>query len=301
MKIVKIVGGLGNQMFQYAFYCWLNQVDEDVKIDISEFNSYYQHNGSELESVFSLPIDAIKASESDLVQIKDLQPFFKLRRKLGRLIFNDPNLFIKPTHFCAPLFSGYYEGLKNDKTDRYYDGYWQNEKYFESTDIRSIFKWNSLSPKTIECAEKMSAENSVSLHVRRLDPVKNFKHLLYLLRLRIVWRVASKRYYISAIQEMCKRVDNPVFYIFADNISWVKQNIPLTERMIIVDWNHGDKSNEDMYLMSQCKHNIISISSFSWWSAWLNPNPDKIVISPNRWVFRFVKCMGIIPAKWIKL
>jgi hypothetical protein len=71
--------------------------------------------------------------------------------------------------------------------------------------------------------------------------------------------------------------------------------------MIIVDWNRGENSNQDMYLMSQCKHNIISMSSFSWWGAWLNTNPDKIVISPNKWASRFVKCMDIIPDRWIKI
>jgi hypothetical protein len=301
MKIVKIVGGLGNQMFQYSFYCWLNQVHGNVKIDISEFRNYYQHNGLELENVFNTEIHAIKAEDRDYVQIKDLKPFFKVRRKLGKLLFNNPNLFIKDTHFCAPLYCGYYPFLKKDNADKYYDGYWQNEKYFELINIRSIFRWSDLSSKTIECAKKMSNENSVSLHIRRLDSAKNFKHLLYLLRLRIVWRITSKRYYIRAIQEIKKRVENPVFYVFTDNILWVKQNIHFTENMIIVDWNREIESNQDMYLMSQCKHNIISMSSFSWWGAWLNDNHGKIVISPKKWAPRFIKNTDIIPKEWIKL
>ncbi|MDR0606476.1 MAG: alpha-1,2-fucosyltransferase [Bacteroidales bacterium] len=301
MQIVKIIGGLGNQMFQYMFYCWLNQVHGNVKVDISEFKNYYQHNGIELENVFNINLRAIEAGYNDFVQIKDLKPLFKIRRKLGQLLFHNPNLFIKGTHFCAPLYCGYYPCLKNDNTDKYYDGYWQNEKYFDSVDIKSVFKWSNLSFATIECAKRMIEENSISVHIRRLDSVINFKHLLYFLRLRLVWRVASKSYYVRAIREMEKRVDNPVFYIFTDNILWVKHNIHLAENMIIVDWNRGNESNQDMYLMSQCKHNIISMSSFSWWGAWLNDNPDKIVISPKKWAPRFINSMDIIPDKWIKM
>ncbi|MDR1169808.1 MAG: alpha-1,2-fucosyltransferase [Prevotellaceae bacterium] len=301
MKTVKIIGGLGNQMFQYSFYCWLNRVYGNVKIDISEFGNYYQHNGLELENVFNTGIHAVIAEERDLAQIKDLKPLFKVRRKLGQLLFRNPNLFIKNTHFCAPLYCGYYPSLIEDDADRYYDGYWQNEKYFELIDIRSIFRWSNLSSKTIACAKKMSNENSVSLHIRRLDSARNFRHLLYLTRLRIVWRVASKEYYVRAIQEMKKRVENPVFYIFTDNILWVDQNIHFTENMIVVDWNRGNESNQDMYLMSRCRHNIISMSSFSWWGAWLNASSDKIVISPRKWASRFVKCMDIIPSTWIKI
>jgi hypothetical protein len=301
MKIVKIIGGLGNQMFQYAFYCWLKSVPGNVKLDISEFKNYYQHNGLELENVFNIKLHAIKVVDSDLVQIKDLKPFLRIRRKIGQLLFHNPNLLIKATHFCAPLYCGYYPSLKDDSTDKYYEGYWQNEKYFDSLDIKSIFKWNKLSFKTIECAKKMTEENSVSVHIRRLDSVTNFKHLLYLLRLHLVWRVASKSYYIKAIHEMRKRIDNPVFYIFTDNILWVKQNIHFAENMIIVDWNRGNESNQDMYLMSQCKHNIISMSSFSWWGAWLNANPDKTVISPKKWASRLTKCMDIVPDTWIKM
>jgi hypothetical protein len=301
MQIVKIIGGLGNQMFQYMFYCWLNQVRGKVKVDISEFKRYYQHNGLELENVFNIKLHAIEASDRDLMQLKDLKPFFKTRRKLGQLLFHNPNLFIKVTHFCAPLYCGYYPCLKDDIADKYYDGYWQNEKYFDSVHIKSIFQWSNLSPATIECAKRMSDENSISVHIRRLDSVRNFQHLLYLLRLRLVWRVASKRYYIKAIREIGKSVEKPVFYVFTDNISWVKRNIHFAEHMIIVDWNRGNESNQDMYLMSQCKHNIISMSSFSWWGAWLNSNPDKIVISPKRWASRFVRRIDIIPDRWIKM
>jgi hypothetical protein len=301
MKIVKIIGGLGNQMFQYAFYCWLHNINDDVRVDVSDFENHYQHNGLELEKVFDINLQLIKAQDKDIAQLKDLKLFYKIRRKLGQLIFHDPNLFIKSTHYCAPIYCGYYPYLIENKENIYYDGYWQSEKYFDSIDVRAIFKWHNLSYKTVKCAKKMSNENSISLHIRRLDSFKNFSHLLYLLRLHIFWRDAPKNYYLKAIQEISKRVDNPIFYIFTNNILWVRQNIPLEHNMIIIDWNRGTESNQDMYLMSQCKHNIISISSFSWWGAWLNPNPDKIIISPGKWLSRFVKCMDIIPDKWIKI
>jgi hypothetical protein len=303
MKIVKIIGGLGNQMFQYMFYYRLSSLHKDVKIDISDFHNYYQHNGLELENVFGIYLQSKKAQDEDINQFKDFKPFFKIRRKLGQLLFHNPNLFIKSTHYCNITSCEYYPFLMKDDADRYYDGYWQNEKYFDSIDVRSVFKWdkNNLSSKTVKCAKQMNNENSVSVHIRRLDSAKNLKHLLYLVRLRILWRIASKDYYMNAIQKISQQIDNPVFYIFTDNITWVKRNISLKENMNIVDWNRGQASNQDMYLMSNCKHNIISMSSFSWWGAWLNSNPDKIVISPKKWASRFSKCMDIIPEKWIKI
>ena len=120
--------------------------------------------------------------------------------------------------------------------------------------------------------------NSVSIHIRRFDKPHNFSQFLYRLKLSLVWRVASREYYLKSINYITRNLEHPKFYVFTDNIEWVKKNIPLNVDFIIVDWNRGDKSNLDMYLMSKCKHNIISMSSFSWWGAWLNSNKKKLLL-----------------------
>ena len=98
---------------------------------------------------------------------------------------------------------------------------------------------------------------------------------------------------------MSTLIDNPTYVIFSDDIAWCKDNINV-DNARFVDWNTGAQSFEDMHLMSLCKHNIISNSSFSWWGAWLNANPDKKVIAPNKWI-HYTNALGILPKEWIKV
>ena len=100
-------------------------------------------------------------------------------------------------------------------------------------------------------------------------------------------------YYHMAIKMMLKRVKDPTFLFFSDDMEWVKENIHVPNA-IYVDWNTGKESWQDMYLMSMCNHNIIANSSFSWWGAWLNNHKDKIVVSP-KWDEE------IIPEEWIQV
>lgn len=302
MKIVRIIGGLGNQMFQYAFFLSLQNKGFNTKIDISGYANYSLHYGLELEKVFRLELKHCIASDEEIDRIKDNYKYFSLRKILGNILFSNSNRFIKSSHFIQPNFSHFY---KNNYTqeDKYLDGYWQNEEYISNYDslIREIFQWTNIDKKNICLRKKMNQENSISIHIRRLDRPTNFKQLLFATRLRIVWRIASKKYYLNAIKYINNRIEQPQYYILTDNIKWVKRHIPITHNFTIVDWNRGSDSNQDMYLMTKCKHNIISMSSFSWWGAWLNNNPDKIVIAPKKWAPRFISKDEIIPKKWIRL
>jgi hypothetical protein len=307
MKIVKIIGGLGNQMFQYVFYLWLHEYSEDtVLIDISAFENYDLHNGMEINSTFMIDFTGSVASLAQINKLKDQKRFFKMRRKIGKLFCKNPNVFLSETHYYEPLYCGFFCDLFQ-KNDTYFEGYWQNEKYIQGcqkNDIKKLFVWNNLSKQTQFCANNMRNEfNSVSIHIRNRDRLKKWKHLLYYMRLRLVWRECEFDYYIKAVEEMKSRVNSPKFYVFTNDIEWAKSKVLKTieEDIMIVDWNKGIDSNQDMYLMTQCKHNIISMSSFSWWGAWLNTNPDKIVISPKKWAIRFNKCIDIIPKEWIKI
>jgi len=301
MKIVKIIGGLGNQMFQYAFFIALKKTDKNVKMDVSSFQNYTLHQGFELKQLFGATQNEF-ALIDEIASLKDTQKQFSLRKNIGKLLFSKPGKFIKKSHLIQANYSQYDSTLK-DLGNIYYDGYWQSEKFFGECkqQIINVFKWKIINKKNRVTAEKMQSENSVAIHIRRFDSPKNLKELYLRLRLVILWRVCSQKYYLNALSYITENVDNPKVYIFTDNINWVKSNIPQVDNYKIVDWNRSKDSHYDMYLMSQCKHNVISMSSFSWWGAWLNDNPEKIVVAPKKWAVRFTKDIDLIPQEWKRM
>lgn len=302
MKIVKIIGGLGNQMFQYAFYLAHSKTDCSIKIDISEFEGYSLHQGFELSTIFKINTESIIATKEEIKQLKDIAPYFKIRKKIGSVLFSNPNQFIKNTHYIQPNYSVFYTAEPN-QNNKYLDGYWQSQKYFEEieSDIYETFRWENIPQKNKQLAEQLAAENSIAIHIRRFDKPNNLKQLIYRIRLQLVWRVCKKKYYEKAISYFQKSMSEPKFYVFTDNIEWSRRIFATGQNFTIVDWNRGKESHWDMFLMSRCKHNIISMSSFSWWGAWLNQNPKKIVIAPKKWAVKFIKDIDLIPSSWIRI
>lgn len=301
-NIVKVLGGLGNQMFQYVLFKQFKKRGIPVKLDIGDFDNYTLHNGLELSGVFGIDLEDDIATPKQIDQLKDKGKLFKIRKIIGKVLFNNPNKFINGNHFIEPNFSGYDPNIY-DLKNKYLEGYWQNEKYFldDRENVISLFSWSDVSDQNMDLSKKMLNENSVAVHIRRLDQPKTIRELIYRIRLSFVWRTCSKSYYLNSIMKMREEVENPKFYIFTDNIPWVKRNMQLDDSYIIVDWNRGENSYQDMYLMSKCKHNIISMSSFSWWGAWLNRNPKKTIIAPKKWAVRFSSNVDIIPNNWMKI
>ena len=160
------------------------------------------------------------------------------------------------------------------------DGYWQSEKYFFNctSHIRHFFQFDStlLDDKNLKQLNEVQNCNSVSIHVRRgdyLDPSVLDVH-----------GVCDLDYYKTAIKLIKKNVINPVFFLFSDDISWVIENLtPILEDFKVVDNNLGKDSWKDMFLQSECMHNIIANSSFSWWAAWLNDYKQRVVVAPRSW------------------
>ena len=285
MKIVRYLGGLGNQMFQYAFYQSMKRKFASVKADLTEFEGYNLHNGFELERVFPITLD--KASPF-LVKLYD--PHYrswwirKMRRVVGlkHAFYEEKALF----HYDPSPFE--------DKSNRLYWGYWQNERYFSEIEdtLRQDFKFKlPLDEKNKSVLQQIQSSNSVSIHVRRGDYLHN----------ELLGGVCSPAYYQAAVDAMVEKTSDPVFFIFSNDMAWCQSNLNLPQAHFI-SWNHGDQSYIDMQLMSHCKHNIIANSSFSWWSAWLNSNTDKIVIAPMRWTNDPTNSItDIIPSQWITL
>lgn len=278
MKII-ISGGLGNQMFQYALYLALKESGRKVKLDTSLYSFVEMHNGYELERCFHV--------NEVLVEYSKVHLFFL------RVI-----LKIKPRMFLYEDNLQYNNVVFTTKC-KYLSGSWQSEKYFKQIEdiIRKYFIFKDIDKSNLSIAEEIRSYNSVSLHIRRGDYLGN----------SIYSGVCTEEYYSKAIDEIitnCSLTDNIKFYIFSDDKIFANQFIQkINYPTELIEHNKSIDSYKDMFLMSQCRHNIIANSSFSWWGAWLNSNPDKIVVAPKRWfgVGSMEIYKDIVPEKWIKI
>ncbi len=289
MKIVNIIGGLGNQMFEYAMYLALKDAHpaEEILLCRRSYKGYPLHNGYELDRIFG--IDAPEASLRQLAKVA--YPFVNYRTwQVMRHYFPKRKSMAYGT---TQIPFDYREVERLDNV--FYDGYWQNEKNFISIreKILSAFTFPSFTEdKNIALCKKLLTQKAVSCHVRRGDYLKE-----------PIMCVCTPDYYTEAVKKM-KNIANPELYcIFSDDIEWCKENLTtLTDgkEVVFVDWNKGHDSFRDMQLMSLCHYNIIANSSFSWWGAWLNNHEDKIVISPNTWKNSSL-INSPIPDSWLKI
>ena len=281
MKIVRIIGGLGNQMFQFAFYLALKERYNDVMLDTSSFG-IYTHNGFELDKIFH--IEYTKASKRERM-ILSYQGDEILMRVLRKLLKQRKTEYVEP-YLCFD------ETVTSLSCDKYYIGYWQSYKYFINIEsaIRKQFCFSQVLSSKNEAVKKwMLNSNSVSLHVRLGDYVNN----------SVYSNICTSDYYNKAIDMIQSKVSEPIFFIFSDDTTWCKNNLQIP-CCNIIDWNNNEESYWDMYLMTCCKHNIIANSSFSWWGAWLNTTPGKIVVAPGKWINdNRVQISDIIPSDWI--
>lgn len=291
MLVVNVLGGLGNQMFQYAVGRALAlRLNRPLKLDVSDFRNYRLHNGFELTRVFSDAMDL--ATREDMREVLGWQSAAVVRRILLRprmAGLRNANFILEP-HFH------HWPGINAVPAKAYLIGYWQSEKYFKDfeSDIRTRFTFRSpLSDSQKMLVDDIVNTNAVSVHVRRGDYVGSKKT-------NAVHGVCSIEYYKAAFQYFQERLVKPIFYIFSDDMEWVRGNISSVAEMRYVDGNLGLDSHCDMRLMSLCKHHIIANSSFSWWGAWLNPYPDKMVVAPKQWFANQHDTRDICPSEWVR-
>lgn len=292
MVITQLLGGLGNQMFQYAAGRALSlRRGCEYALDISSFETYKPHQGFELQRVFNHSFAL--ASKLDIRRILWWQSSRRIRGIVTRPVLEflrSPHLVVEP-HFHV------WPGIQDVVPPCYLVGYWQSEHYFSDVKetIRSDFTFSeSLSYKNLGLAKEIGAVNAVSLHIRRGDYVQNSKALA-------VHGLCPLEYYGAAVQYISKRVEAPCFFVFSDDIDWARANLKMSQPCCYVDYNHGAESYNDMRLMSLCRHHIIANSSFSWWGAWLNSRADKIVIAPKQWFRSNTDTSDLLPQSWVKL
>ncbi len=284
MLIIKIIGGLGNQLFQYA-YCRnvANYYGESFALDTSTFESYKLHNlhlnSLNIKERYATQNEVAMALNKRLSIIDYIKPYYRRSYIKERTLNFDANMLKVPPN-------------------AYLDGYWQSEKYFKPIEhiIRREFmvKSNPDRDNLKMMAKILKSKSSVCIHVRRGDYVSNQLT-------NQVHGTCSLEYYQEAVDYIGKKISEPHFYIFSDDPSWTKANLKFKYPTTFVTHN-AKAGHEDLRLMGLCQHFIIANSTFSWWGAWLSSNRSKIVVAPNQWYKTTDRPTDdLLPNSWVRL
>ena len=292
--IVRLNGGLCNQIFQYAFARSLSKRrGEDFKLDIIPFLTYYKYDPYGL---WKFNIKETFAEDKDMrgfVWLRKHNSFFSFIYHRFRL-----NKILQPWYYVERTFM--FDLHVFSSKARYFEGFWQSEKYFKDIEDelrQEITLKDPLSAHSEEILRKIKEVNAVSLHVRR-----------YAHEDKSPWHgFCTAEYYAEAMKMIAERTPSPHFFIFSDNYPWVKENfLSVIEGLgfpyTLVE-NDNDRNGEDLMLMSKCRHYILANSSFSWWGAWLNPSKKKTVIGPKKWFAHAPKnnTKDLLPEDWIRI
>ena len=295
MIVVRILGGLGNQMFQYALGRRLAlERGEPLLLDTTGFETYTLHD----LALDHLSIDVPRATPAQVAHLTKVAPRFPenliprswLPRALRRGRRTGPHHLLESQGFT------YDPRVIEAPSPLYLDGYWQSERYFApiADQIRRDFAVRTpLAGENLRVAEQIDAATAVSLHVRRgdyaADPVTRERHGL-----------CPVSYYEKALAHVVGQVPDARLFVFSDDPDWAAQNLPVPDDAVLVRHNDASTNYEDMRLMSRCRHHIIANSSFSWWGAWLNASPEKIVVAPMRWMAD-EPAPDVCPPDWVRL
>lgn len=285
--IVKLNGGLGNQMFQWALARMIQvTTDMDVYLDMSYFDKKYarpyQLDVFKIEPKFVEDI----VTKIKLYIIWTFRIFLRWEKVFGYTVFSEKQF-------------NFDRNVQRVKPDTFIEGFFQSEMYFKCIEgiLREDFKFEKLPDDNNRKVLSLinNAGTSVSLHIRRGDYVEKKRY-------KDTYANCSIDYYMRALKYFEKRFPEFTVFVFSDDMNWVKNNLKLPCKCVYVSHNKGAKSYEDLRLMSSCTHNIIANSTFSWWGAWLNHNKDKIVIAPKKWFNDdTIIQTDIIPEGWIQI
>lgn len=281
MVIIQMAGGLGNQMFQYALYRQLIKMGKTVKMDDE---AGFREDAQRNPALTAFGITYERASRKEIIRITDssMVPTARIRRKLfGR---HNHSYFEENKLFQAQIF---------DWDDIYLEGYWQSEKYFADVagEIKEAFGLENvkknpiagygLSDSGMHYLAQMERTESVSIHIRRGDYLLPQNQALF-------GGICTEDYYAQAMKKVKSIYPDCVFYLFTNDKewgnSWIRECAARGEDSVVSVDLQGERDYEVLTLMSRCKHNILANSSFSWWASYLNENPGKEVIAPDKWL-----------------
>lgn len=290
MIVSRLQGGLGNQMFQYAAGRALAlRVGAELKLDVAS----YERSTLRSYALGPFPIRAGIAGRCEVERLtRTPRPVRIARRLLGRerrpprTHVREPDLTFHPEILDLP------DGV-------YLDGYWQSEHYF--ADAADVIRAELRPPEPAtgrgrELAAAIdNAADSISLHVRRGDYVSSPVA-------RETLGPCSVDYYRRAVERLAERLAEPAVFVFSDEPEWARTNLELPVPATVVDHDGGGSAQEDLALMSRCRHHVIANSSFSWWGAWLGQRTGGTVIAPARWFAREdLSSRDLVPERWLRL
>lgn len=294
MIIVRLDGGLGNQMFQYAIgRAVALRHGTTLRFDL-------QAVAADTKRAYGLPVWRIAGDPASRLDVLRMRALNKVSRSLrpSAPYYRHPVIFERDFSFDRNLLEA--------KRDCWLFGYWQSEKYFDAVagQVRADFtpaSELSITSRAVEREILASGNSSVFLHIRRGDYASD-PHTLQ------THGSCSVGYYLRAADLIAQQVPDPRFFAFSDEPEWVRDNLRLPYRTTIVGHNkqsdafHVGSEHEDLWLMSRCRHAVLANSSFSWWGAWLNSERERIVIAPRRWFGTLEHdTHDLIPAGWIRM
>lgn len=294
MIIVKLIGGLGNQMFQYAAgRCLAHLHETELLMDTSYLEKdpqgAYTRRKLELD-VFNIDLKIATKADVERFNVEGSNKYSRALQRRLPILFTNVYVAESSTTFHKEFFS-YPENT-------YLDGFWQSELYFntvESILVNDFVLKDPLNRENRDWLKKIEGCESVSLHVRRGDYISNAAAQSH-------HGSCDVDYYKKAIECIKEDYKEIEIFVFSDDLNWCKANLRIKETLHFVDANQKENQHLDMFLMSHCRHNVIANSSFSWWAAWLNRNDDKIVIAPMKWFNDpSIKTYDLIPKEWIRL
>lgn len=292
MVITRLIGGLGNQMFQYAFGRRVaSHHHVPLKLDISGFETYKLQR----YSLGNFNIAEKIASQEEISKLRgrpNKGALARVSKLMQRVRAYGPRTYLAERSFQFDPKALRVSG------DVYLDGYWQSEKYFK--EIEDLLR-NEFTVRTepddanASLLERIMGAHAVSLHIRRGDYVSNPIT-------QSIHGTLHMDYYVSAMRFLAEQIEDPHFFVFSDDPEWARGNLKSKFPIKFVTNNDADTNYEDLRLMSSCKHHIIANSSFSWWAAWLCSNPEKLVFAPRKWFEGSDRdTRDLIPGTWNRI
>jgi len=295
MIVVRLSGGLGNQLFQYSAGRRLAiRLGGEL---VLEDSFYVNPPAKATPRAYELDRFSVRARRTSAMERRRLIAYTHPVCNRVRQFFPLPGRF----RFIKQRLANFEKSILDlpaSVSSVFMDGYWQSEQYFldEAAQIRADLEFcDPMSPQDQVVAGRMAAVSAVSLHVRRGDYVSSAAtHAMH--------GVCGRDYYQRAIRAIADSVGNPVFFIFSDDPSWVSENLQIGFHHYHVVHNNAATAFQDLRLMSLCRHHIIANSSFSWWGAWLNSSKEKIVLRPKIWFSGFPnEDLKVCPPKWVAI
>lgn len=273
MVIVRVMGGLGNQMQQYALYRKIEIMGHEAGLDLSWFEKGVQEN---MQAPRELELNRLEGLSMRIASPEEVRALLGRRYEDGKGVLEKVKGKISPSLVRVFEETDMYHPEVLQWQDKYLVGYWACEAYYADIldELREEIRFpESSDPRNRETIQEMENCESVSMHIRRgdyLDPVNT----------EMFGNICTQDYYDSAVRYVRERYPKAVFYVFSDDSAYVKERYQGPEYRI-VDWNKKDNSCYDMMLMSHCRHNICANSTFSFWGARLNGHTGKIMVRPS--------------------